>query len=701
MTNLLPFISRKNEKGEKALEALVLHYEKLMTHPLANPLNVRQDPWVWGSWTWPSAGRFIKHEAISKIPASTKNIPLAARLPEKTLLEIQAMTLHAYVMGTTNRVTLNKMIRGLLLIENSLRMRSQIDLANFADLKVRDLNNAVEARGNLWLPLASAKRLLEDCKIVTSGAVKNWVDHNHVKKKAEGNRDARSLDSGKREKLPDVRAVSALADYFSSQPWLTRGESSDGLDKDEKNVLVASGSAIFCLVPSRADELISNLSVNGLVRRPDSQVGEVLGITWYADKVAMDHVKWVPYTHSGVFEAVIEEAFSRLKIVTTDARTLLRRWDSQCSEFDAAEYKVAKLENRLPEGWPWFNEKLKLRYSDAMFVCLKHQFHDRFNTVQNVVTPITYSKFRDYLAKKATKNAWTGEPSVRPGFFERIGHEELSLNPDDYNTHAFRHMVNTAARLGGMSEFDINLWSHRRRVGQGEVYNHTTGEQRRNLILHGDSKGKKLTPQEMLSQINHGHPLTRQNMGIRYQVIGNSFGGFTFIHPLGTCIHNYSESPCLRDNDCVMCPENAHCKGDKKTLKNLQKELDDANKYLKMATMSADRRGIDKYQGRSRTLIALVDVLGDESPLADGAIVVLSPDDVPKSGLLERAKMAAEQIKKARPEIERDHSRATAELGIDRELPNEPCDKQEGSDRTGFDGGALIDDLTIDFEDED
>ena len=701
MSNLLPFVAKKAHKGGVALEALVSHYEKLMKEPLENPLNLEQGPWVWGSWSWPSAGRFIKNEAIAEFPKFTIAIPSVVRLPDKTVLEIQALVLHAYVTGVRHQGSLNKLIRSLLMIEQALRTRSPIGVANFAALKVSDLNNAVEIKGNAGISLAPAKRMLESCKIVSSGAVKNWIDENQVKRKAQNSWNARSLNAGNREKLPDSRAVSALADYFSGQPWLTRGESSERLDKDHKNPLVSSVLAIFCMVPSRADELLSNLSVNGLVRQPESQVGEVLGITWYADKVAMDHVKWVPYTHSGVFEAVVEEAFARLKLITEDARALLRRWDSLCSEFDAAEFEAAKRESRLPKGWPWFNEKLKLRYSDAMFVCLKHQFHQRFNTVDNVVTPITYSKFRDHLKQTTVKNNWTGEPLVIPGFFERIGHEGLLLNTNDYNTHSFRHMVNTAARLGGMSEFDVNLWSHRRRVGQGEVYNHTTGEQRRNLIVHGDSKDRELTPQERLSHINHGHPLTRKNMGVRYQVIGNSFGGFTFIHPLGTCIHNYAESPCMRDNDCVMCPENAHCKGDKRALKNLQKELDEANQFLDMATENVDRRGIDKYQGRSQTLIALVDVLGDDSPLADGAVVILSPDEVPKSGLLERAKMAADYIKKAQPQIERDHSRATAELGVSRKLPNRSGDDPEGSNHAGFDGGALVDDLMMDFEDED
>ena len=60
--------------------------------------------------------------------------------------------------------------------------------------------------------------------------------------------------------------------------------------------------------------------------------------------------------------------------------------------------------------------------------------------------------------------------------FERIGYEHLNLNPDDYNTHAYRHMVNTG-KIRWDGEFQLNWWSHRQEMGS--VYDHRTAEQKK------------------------------------------------------------------------------------------------------------------------------------------------------------------------------------------------------------------------------
>ena len=262
-------------------------------------------------------------------------------------------------------------------------------------------------------------------------------------------------------------------------------------------------------------------------------------------------------------------------------------------------------------------------------------------------------------------------------------------------------MVNTAARLGGMSEFDVNMWSHRKQPGQGEVYNHATGEQRRNLIVHNNHKARELSPEERLNHINHGMPMTRKNLGMKFELIGNSYGGFTFNHPLGSCIHNYAESPCMKNMDCIMCPENLHCKGDKRTLKNLREELEQANSFLKVALLNKDRMGANRFEMRSEVLTALVNVLGDDSPLADGDLVILSPEQLPSSGLLERAKLAAEHIKKHKPEIENRYGRTKAALGVNRCLPGDDNEFSQKDDRATHNFDSLVDDFLLGFEDED
>ena len=707
MNKIIPFLPKSSIKQQEVLDALVVYYRTLMQTPLDNLVNSRLKPWVWGNFWWEGIGRFMKAEYSATLGASTKNLPPNMTLPDKTLNELQALVIHSVLTNPhSSRTSVGRLLRSLLLIEAVLRKRSTNGLANFADLKISDLDNASQLsmgeKGNKKPAIISpGQLLLQKIGIVTSGAVKNWVDSASKKIQLNYRLETRSLDYAPREKLPDMQAVKAAANYFANQPWLTRGEDSIGFDVDQRNIVVSSMLAIFSLTPCRLEELTKNLPVNCLVRQPENTVGEVLGIHWYADKTDMDHTKWVPYIASGVFESVLEEAIARLKYLTDGARALLRTWDSECAEYDEAKYFKAKSENRLPKGWPYFESKLKLRYSDAMFVCFRHQMHPINHTIKNRIDCVTNTNINDWMRTRPSKNNWTGEPTTLKGFFDRTGHEGLALIPDDYNSHAFRHMVNTAARLGGMSEFDVNMWSHRKRQGQGEVYNHTTGEQRRNLILNGNYKAKELTPDERLDHINHGMPMTRKNLGMQFEVIGNSYGGFTFNHPLGTCIHNYVEGPCMRSMDCVMCPENMHCKGDKRKLKNLKEELEDSNAFLDMAIKDGDRRGVHRFEMRSEVLISLVDVLGDNSPLADGDLVILSPQQAPKAGLLERARLAAEQIKKNQPEIESKHAKAKAEIGITRSLPALDKESSASNNSEAQEVDSVIDDFLLGFEDDD
>ena len=176
---------------------------------------------------------------------------------------------------------------------------------------------------------------------------------------------------------------------------------------------------------------------------------------------------------------------------------------------------------------------------------------------------------------------------------------------------------------------------------------------------------------------------------------------FTTTPLLGTCIHNYAEAPCMRSMDCAMCPENLHCKGDKRTLKNLSEELEKSNSFLEMAISNKDRRGVHRFTMRSEVLTSLVEILGENSPLADGDLVILSSQETPKAGLLERARLVAEQIKRNQAEIENGHEETKNKLGLTRSLPvlDEQSDNSEDASPESFD--SVIDDLLFDFKDGD
>lgn len=678
--SLTPFVSKEQIQGKKALKAFVAHYKNLMKSPLKNPYDDTSDAWEWGAICWINGAVFSKYEYTSKRKISAESV-----LDQGSLVSFQAAAMHFWLTTKPSKEHLRHFVMALRTLEFILRKRSVNNVADFSTLTVGDLNNAVkqvqlDKNTRRFEKSKLVIKMLGKLNIVQSQALLKW--ENPIK--SEQNKtslERKSLTAV--EKLPDIRAVIAVADYFRGQPWLTMGDSPDDLDADDKNILVSSVLAILMMLPARIGEVMEQLSVNCL--HEELLEGKtVLGIDWYAQKTDMNHIKWVPHTINGEFENTVCEAVARLKHITEPARQVFRTWDSECKEFDQSAYDEAVENNWLPKLWPWFSKENGVRYSDALIVSIEHQYNTKRTNNYRVAKQINNTSFGDYLS---------GGERAR-SFFERIGHTELELTSGDFNTHGFRHMVNTAARLGGMSEFDLNWWSHRKTMG--EVYDQRTFEQNKNLIATGSIDGRELSSKELLEQINHAIPLTRKALGLKFEIVPNGHGGFTFQHPLGRCTHNYVEGPCLRNVNCIECPENLHCKGDKRTLKNLMEELEKINLFIQMAIRDDDQFNLKRLKMRHEIVDSLVHLLGDESPLMDGDLVILSPEEAPKAGTVERAKAAAE-ILNHENHIKLTHKEACKQIGLTRALPL----LEDVEAKKKVEEEIQLDDFLLAYEDDD
>lgn len=678
--SLTPFVSKEQLKGKKALEAFVTHYKSLMKSPIKNPYDNTKAEWEWGAINWALVGNFIKYEYITNRKISTK-----MALDQNSMAFCQAVVMHFWLTTKCS----NSHVAGILMtfrtIEFILRKRSHNNVADFSSLTVIDLNNAIKkvSSDKKLRRFAESKvmlTMLNRLNIVQSQALLKWKNPILVEfsKKALEYKSPASAD-----KLPDIRAVIAITEYFRGQPWLIMGDKPDDLDPDHRNILVSSVLAILMIVPGRIAEVIEQLSVNCL-HKEFVEGKTVLGIDWYAQKTDMNHIKWVPNTINGEFENTVREAVARLTHITEPARQVFRTWDNECKEFDQSAYHQAIKNNWLPKSWPWFSKKNGVRYSDALTVAIEHQFNPNRINNDKRATPIKYGSFHRYLSgKKEVKN-----------FFDRIGHKGVELQTDDFNTHGFRHMVNTAARIGGMSEFDLNWWSHRKTMG--ENYDQRTFEQNKNFIATGSINGRELSSKELLEQINHAIPLTRKALGLKFEIVPNGHGGFTFQHPLGRCTHNYVEGPCLRNVNCVECTENLHCKGDKRTLKNLMEELEKINLFIQIAIRDDDQFSLKRLKMRHEIVDSLVNLLGDKSPLIDGDLVILSPEKAPKAGTIERAKAAAE-ILNHENHIKLTHKEACKQIGLTRALPL----LEDAEAKKKVEEEIQLDDFLLAYEDDD
>lgn len=665
--NIIAYVNREQLEGRQAIEKLISHYRRMMSEPKTCPFDASKS-WVWNESRWHGAGRFIKHEFKDVI----KNLnPDDVYLISKESRElIQSLILHMHIMkGGISRAAVNSILSDYLALEHVLRERSLNNEADFTSISLIDLNNTLQKNmSSLFENLKPIVECFGTLGIIKSQSVLQWINPRvKVRSKMSSDSYKEKLIDENSYKLPDYEAVMAVAEYFRNQPWLSHGENPSELDNDFKNVIVSSSLTILMMVPARSQDLFEQLSVNCLVTaKVDDTV--VYGITWYAKKTDMDHWKLVPSTVNGEFEHAIIEAIERIKHVTEPARQVFKSWDEQCPEYNPLAYQHALRSGWIPADFPIYSKQNKVRYSEALMVMLKHQTHQNRDTVENCAIKINKSHFRDWLRSKEVKSASSGENVYMRSFFERIGYEHLNLNPDDYNTHAYRHMVNTAARLGGMGEFQLNWWSHRQEMGS--VYDHRTAEQKRIMVSTGGNfEEMELTPQQRLDRINHQIPMTRKNLGLKFELVAQGTGGFTFKTPLGMCTHNYCESPCIRTCNCIECPENLHCKGDKRTLKRLIEELNEVSDKIALATSECDSFGLKRLQIRHEIIDGLVKILGDDSPLEDGALVMLAYEQSPKSGLIYQAQELAKQIENGNKLTTIKHTEAIRHLGLSRILP--------------------------------
>ena len=205
--------------------------------------------------------------------------------------------------------------------------------------------------------------------------------------------------------------------------------------------------------------------------------------------------------------------------------------------------------------------------------------------------------------------------SERPSGKEEIESifDELSITDEDdtrlkLNTHQPRHWLNTKLKLAGEEDWLIAKWSGRADVKQNKAYDGRTQEQKSRLtkrighvansdgVMTATQANKFLSPYTSESPppaiVLHdlGLPVSLKSLGIKRSGVGQFTG-------LGYCVHNYAESPCVKNGDCEVCSDHTCLKGQPNTLeelKNLEKLYEE---QLKDAVVKAGDRvfGADRW----------------------------------------------------------------------------------------------------------
>lgn len=478
-----------------------------------------------------------------------------------------------------------------------------------------------------------------------------FVWHSFIRRPHDGIRVGKEFDERRKKKLPTEATVDALGRIFRAA-------------ETPKDVLISGVAALLCSAPDRISEVLS-LRVDCEVehRLPDGKV--VYGLRWWPSKDAPPMVKWVIPSMA----SVVKEALRRIRKVTEPARRIAEWYEKhpgllflppsleylRDQEYLSSEelrsllglspkghisfcvhHKISyagrgaawkvrfssiedHLLSRLPAGFPFVVREQNLRFSDALFVLLKNELHPNRATLPIMFEALDINRVNSELGSRSS----LGITSV----FSRFGLTENDGTSIRTTTHRFRHLLNTAAHMAGMSNLDIAKWSGRIDVRQNVAYNHMTVDQL--LSLARDAVGDQTKMIGPLADAPSNLPITRDQFAQLRMPTGH-------ITELGVCVHDYTMSPCSRHRDCIQCEDLVCVKGDVERTSRIQQMLQETVNLLRQAEEAVEqgfagsRRWYEHHLVTVERLAKICKALED-SAVPDGAVLHLRSVDEAQS----------------------------------------------------------------------
>lgn len=221
----------------------------------------------------------------------------------------------------------------------------------------------------------------------------------------------------------------------------------------------------------------------------------------------------------------------------------------------------------LPKHFPYTDRKKITKYQEALFCFRNGAF---MKTRLGAEKP--FGLHQSLMGRISILLSGAGHSD---SIFERHGYNDIKVN-----SHAFRHWLNTNAQRANLSQELIARWSGRVDIGQNRVYNHIAPSEKSDQL-------SKLEPHigevstGLLTALKTNNPIKMEDLKLDGQRV---------VHrtEFGICIHDYSEEPCAKFNNCLSCGEHICVKGDEVKLANLKKEYEYLHKSLECFRKEAD-----------------------------------------------------------------------------------------------------------------
>lgn len=215
-------------------------------------------------------------------------------------------------------------------------------------------------------------------------------------------------------------------------------------------------------------------------------------------------------------------------------------------------------------GFPYIPYKsggdIKVKWSDALFTQFSNAFNSKKSTITTELWMPTINTINEDLAPTKKKSKDGKSMANQLSLFERHGYPLMSVT-----SHQLRHLLNTMAKLGGMSDTILTRWSGRADSRQTRTYNHQTPEQL-NTKVRLVNKSNNLNSGLGISEFIVATPETLQEINADANITAH-------VTEFGVCIHSYVLNPCEKHRDCMNCEEQICEKGDDEKLKRLKLKL--------------------------------------------------------------------------------------------------------------------------------
>jgi hypothetical protein len=410
--------------------------------------------------------------------------------------------------------------------------------------------------------------------------------------------------------------------------------------------------------PSRITEVLE-LPVNCEVEEVDSRGVSRYGWRFYAGKGFGGDIKWIPTEMVGI----AKEAVRRLTKLTEESRKLAKWIEANpdnfyrhaacpdvandcpldavqvcqalglaCKTKHAAQSSLGGMGlstrdgeytldscwkyvlSRQPESFPWVNRERKIKYSNALF-CMRRNLIGTERAISPVIlwTPTNNAFNNDLSPRESLKS------DTHQSIFDRHGYFAADGKRIKLTSHQARHLLNTFAQRGGLSQLEIAKWSGRADQKQNRTYNHMSEYE---MVAKAEALDTSLTLFGPSGEIEKHLPITIQEFNTLEK-------GAVHVTEFGVCVHDFTMTPCDKFRDCLNCHEQVCIKGEnekliriKARLSKVEQQFQAAENALKQGLSGADR-WYDYHKNTFERLLELVSIL--ENPNVEvGAQIKLS-----------------------------------------------------------------------------